>query len=276
MLAVQCVQCSKEFHVRPYRKDSAKFCSILCRSNWRKEHFSGENNPNFRGGRFKPCQECGSPFWVIPATEHKKFCSKPCADKGGLRYTGKDHPSYREDARRRNRGGSHHKWVNAVISRDKATCQHCGATEVELHAHHIKSYKDHPELRFDVANGITLCFKCHWAVHTALNEKAVNSVNTLTGNAEGNTEPSLRGNLLEGVTTRGRAYRRWVGPCDWCKTTISKRWSDVKGKNAHFCGKHCMGKWLAANRTYRRWANPEFPTAVIASTSPAPERDDIV
>ena len=276
MPSVQCKQCSKEFHVIPTRVGTAKFCSLGCRFEWRKTNFTGQNNPNYRGGHFKPCQECGKEFWVIPATEHKKFCCKPCADKGGFRYSGEAHPNYREDARRRNRGGHHHAWVNAVISRDKATCQYCGATGVELHAHHIKSYKDHPDLRFDVSNGITLCFLCHWTVHTALNEKAVNSVDPLTGDAEGNTEPSLQGNLLEGVTTRGRAYRRWVGPCNWCGTTISKRWSDVKGKKAHFCNKHCMGKWIAANRDYRRWKNPTKPTAVKSSTSPAPEREDIV
>lgn len=276
MLAVQCQHCSKEFQVRPYRAATARFCSIKCRSEWRKANFVGENNPNFRGGRFKKCAHCDTEFWVIPATEHKKFCSKPCADAGGFRYSGKGHPNYREEARRKNRGGNHRYWVNAVISRDKATCQHCGATNVELHAHHIKSYKDHPGLRFDVDNGITLCYSCHWTVHTALNEKAVNSVNTLTGNAEGNTEPSSQGNLLEGVTTRGRAYRRWVGACDWCKTTISKPLSDVKGKAYLFCSRHCAGKHNAANRTYRRWANPDTPTAVISSTSPARESEDIV
>jgi 5-methylcytosine-specific restriction endonuclease McrA len=33
--------------------------------------------------------------------------------------------------------------VNAVIGRDEGKCQHCGETDVELHAPHIKSYKDH-------------------------------------------------------------------------------------------------------------------------------------
>lgn len=241
MATVQCQFCGNGFNVVPARLATAKFCSYACRGKWRSQNFTGTNNPNYRGGHHKTCQ-CGEKFWVIPATEHKKFCSKPCADKYGFRYSGESHPSYKPDARRRNRGGSHHKWVNAVIGRDAATCQHCGVTEVEMHAHHIKSYKDHPELRFDVSNGITLCFRCHWAVHTALNENAVNSVNTLTDHAEGNTEPSSQRKLLEGVTTRGRAYRRWVGQCDWCGTTISKRWSDIKGKQYLFCSYSCSGK----------------------------------
>lgn len=277
MATINCIQCSKPFEVVKARLSTAKFCSYTCRGNWRKENFTGQNNPNYRGGKMKACQHCGKEFWVIPAMEHKKFCSKKCADIGGLRYYGSDNPNYREDARRKNRSGSHHKWRNAVLSRDKETCQRCGATKVELHAHHLLSYKDYPDRRFDVGNGITLCFECHWAVHAAQNEKAVNSVEALTATvAEGNTEPSFLGNQIEGVTTRGRAYRRWVGNCGWCNSTISKPLSDTKGKKNLFCGKHCMGKFAAANRTYRKWLNPETPMAVISSTSPAPERDDIV
>lgn len=277
MATIQCKQCGKDVNVVPARLETAKFCSYKCRGDYRKEHFTGANNPNWRGGNtVKDCPECGVKFEAVHAQSNRKFCSKACADKGGFRYSGENHPNYREDARRRNRGGGHKKWVNAVISRDQTKCQHCGAMETELHAHHINSYQDHPELRVDVDNGITLCCSCHWKVHTALNANGVNSGNIRPGNAEDNPEPSLNGNILEGVTTRGRAYRRWVGPCSWCRNTISKPLSDTKGKSALFCNKHCMGKYAAANRTYRRWANPDQPTAVISSTSAPRESDDIV
>lgn len=214
----------------------------------KRQYPTGEDHPRWQGGdRSKACVHCGAVFTLrehepITNFRKRKFCSKACADIGGFRYTGENHPNYRKEARRKNRGGSHHKWVNAVTSRDKATCQHCGATGLELHAHHIKSYKDHPELRFDVSNGITLCYRCHWNLHTALDAKAVNSVNT----RQGNTEPSLQGNLLEGVTTRGRAYRKWVGRCSWCELVISKRLSDITGKAALFCGGSCRSKWIRA------------------------------
>jgi 5-methylcytosine-specific restriction endonuclease McrA len=35
-----------------------------------------------------------------------------------------------------------------------------------LHPHHIQPFADHPELRWDVNNGMTLCTNCH-ALHTA-------------------------------------------------------------------------------------------------------------
>jgi 5-methylcytosine-specific restriction endonuclease McrA len=274
MPAVKCQICGNEFSVIPARLNTAKFCSTKCAGEWRKQNFKREANPNFRGGTLKKCASCNTEFWAKPALEHQKFCSKPCADKDGFRYTGKEHPNYREDARRKNRSGSHHKWVNEVISRDKAICQHCGAKDIELHAHHIKSYKDHPDLRFNVENGLTLCFKCHWAVHTASTANAVNSGNIPPGNAEDNPEPSYQGNLIEGVTTRGRAYRRIIGNCLWCNEIVSRRKSDVVKSGKMFCNKHCAGKYLAANRAYRPWKNPTM--AVISSTSAALERDDIV
>lgn len=232
---------------------------------------TGEDHPRWQGGvRSKTCQYCGVVFHQrktepLSTFNKRKFCCKPCADKGGFRYKGKDNVLYREEARRRNRGGSHRKWVNAVMSRDKATCQKCGATEIELHAHHIKPFKDYPELRFNVANGLTLCYSCHWKEHTALNEKAVNSVDI----RKDNTEPSFHGNVIEGVTTRGRAYRRWVGLCSWCDKFISKPLSDIKGKAALFCSGSCRSKWIRAK-------HGPISKAVISSKSAAPERDDIV
>lgn len=239
----------------------------------------GEAHPRWLGGeRTKVCGECGKEFGMrktepITTFKNRKFCSQACGWKGQKYVRGPEHPFWRADARRKNRGGSHRQWQQAVLNRDGSTCQKCGATGVELHAHHIQSYKDFPELRFDLANGLTLCFRCHWAEHTASNENAVKSGNTLPDNAEGNPEPSLRGDLQEGVTTRGRVFRRWVGPCGFCGSVISKPLSDVKGKRAVFCNRSCRGRWTSAckmgkDRTWKKDSN--------ASTSAAPERDDIV
>ena len=52
-------------------------------------------------------------------------------------------------------------WREAVFKRDNFTCQDCGSYGEYITAHHIKSWKNYPELRFEVSNGRTLCEKCH-------------------------------------------------------------------------------------------------------------------
>lgn len=55
-------------------------------------------------------------------------------------------------------------WVSAVFKRDKHTCKMCGYIAKKfrhIQAHHIKRWADYPMLRYQVANGITLCDKCH-------------------------------------------------------------------------------------------------------------------
>jgi 5-methylcytosine-specific restriction endonuclease McrA len=68
-----------------------------------------------------------------------------------------------------------------VFERDKHTCQHCGITGVKMHAHHIKPYASHPELRLVVSNGLTLCEPCHhqtrtWGSNSAFHAKALGVV----------------------------------------------------------------------------------------------------
>jgi 5-methylcytosine-specific restriction endonuclease McrA len=54
-------------------------------------------------------------------------------------------------------------WRLKVYQRDRFTCRYCGASgrQAKLNAHHIQRWVDHPSLRYEVTNGITLCYKCH-------------------------------------------------------------------------------------------------------------------
>jgi hypothetical protein len=64
---------------------------------------------------------------------------------------------------KKQRGFNQVAWSSMVKLRDEK-CKKCGSV-YDLHAHHIKSYKEHPELRYDVNNGITLCGVCHRLEH---------------------------------------------------------------------------------------------------------------
>ena len=55
-------------------------------------------------------------------------------------------------------------WRASVVRRDKV-CVICGARQ-KRQAHHIKNGRHHPEYRFDVDNGVTLCSSCHIQFHT--------------------------------------------------------------------------------------------------------------
>ena len=66
-------------------------------------------------------------------------------------------------------------WREKVFKRDKYQCQNCGKIGVVLHPHHIISVKqcvntENINLIYEVNNGITLCFDCHWEEHRKINK----------------------------------------------------------------------------------------------------------
>ena len=62
------------------------------------------------------------------------------------------------------------KWRMSVFVRDNYTCQICGKVGGNLNAHHIKHFATNIDLRFDVNNGITLCYECHKELHSLTKE----------------------------------------------------------------------------------------------------------
>jgi len=70
------------------------------------------------------------------------------------------------------------EWKALVLSvweRDNFTCQRCGVGNVDkqnrLHAHHIGTWAEYPELRTKKSNLITLCKRCHTWVHSNANTR---------------------------------------------------------------------------------------------------------
>jgi len=132
----------------------------------------------------KECQFCKEPFVTNCFMPNKKFCSLSCSAKNRVQpsgwkqsekqkemmraKTGDNHPRWIKDRTKlkddhRDRGGSlHREWSRRVKERDVWKCcmsnTDCkGRTE----SHHILSWKEYPELRYEVNNGITLCHFHH-------------------------------------------------------------------------------------------------------------------
>lgn len=253
-VTVACIQCGKSESVTPTRAKTYHCCSYACRSIWRGIHWSGENNPQWQSGeREKVCKHCGDKFAFKPKSTYatfkrQKFCSKTCADQGGLRHFGPANNKWTGVPKRPRRAG-HAKWAKRVISRDNAKCRRCGVMGVELQAHHIKDYLNHPELRTAIENGVTLCAPCHWLVHTIPEDNRVNCWEApldIKG-SKGNQQPSGDRKVSEGSTTRGRSYRRVETSCSNCGKFISRRLSDAVGKTNLFCDRKCAGMFRSTH-----------------------------
>lgn len=113
------------------------------------------------------CLNCKVIFYETPSHYNRKqrhFCSNKCY--GNYReevYESHEHNAWKGGITKltqRGRGTKIYKeWKWAVIKRDKC-CVWCGSTE-KLEADHIKRWSTHPELRYEITNGRTLCMKCH-------------------------------------------------------------------------------------------------------------------
>jgi len=63
------------------------------------------------------------------------------------------------------------QWRKGVFQRDKHTCQDCNAAGGRLQAHHLKGWADHPTMRFEIDNGLTLCEGCHAKIHPWIKQR---------------------------------------------------------------------------------------------------------
>jgi hypothetical protein len=185
-VAKTCEICGKTFNVLPKRENTARFCSYECTGKWRAS-LRGEKHPNWQGGeRVKTCQHCQREFSMrktepVSLFRKRKFCSPECRKFGQSYMRGPQHYKWVPERDRKGRGGGAYRWAKLVFERDSHRCRYCGAGGVKLHAHHLKSWLEHKELRFDVENGVTACVPCHRKVHsTATVAKAVKSVKPLT------------------------------------------------------------------------------------------------
>jgi len=162
---VLCAYCGKKLkRTKKYlEKYPASYCSFQCKGLHQIKHIT------------KQCPICGKQFEVHPSDEKKSanggiYCSQKCAKIAqSVRQCGENNPCWKGGITTEytliRTSPEARKWRKAVFKRDNWACQACGKIGGKLNAHHIKSFAEHPDLRFEEDNGITLCVKCHGKFH---------------------------------------------------------------------------------------------------------------
>ena len=117
-------------------------------------------------GNFKfNCVVCGKEVISNGAIRKKKFCSKECKNLYSHLMRGENHWNYKGKNDKLQRTWAQYKeWHRKVLEKDNFTCQVCGKRGGKLEVHHIKSFADYPDLRFEVSNGIAVHKTCHLAI----------------------------------------------------------------------------------------------------------------
>lgn len=145
----------------PYIIYSCKNCKI----------YIGEDYPKVKSGKDVYCGDCAFLFGIITEKQYlHDFCFWiDKEEKRAVIHEGKIHIGTGkfpwERTSRDRECKEYKKWRKSVFERDKYTCKKCGQVGGTLNAHHIKSYKNYPKLRYSLKNGLTLCEKCHREAH---------------------------------------------------------------------------------------------------------------
>ena len=154
-----CIMCGRNFSISGSSKNrrikKAKFCSQKCHYKFGhieqtkqkiSESLSGEKNP-FYGKKHTKATKL-----KISNSLYGKTGEKNGNWRGGITPINQALRNSLE----------YEKWRTNVFERDLYTCQICGTVGEYLHADHIKPFAFYPELRFEISNGRTLCWRCHY------------------------------------------------------------------------------------------------------------------
>lgn len=176
MIELICNQCKRPFLIHKYRLKTCKFCSMSCYAisrqgvsftnagSFKKGHSYNKNRKISLEARKKHSLINKAKGIVPPSRKGAIPWNK---DKALLWLRGENSPLWKGTTKERilKMGQIEYRlWRKAVFQRDDYTCQMCLARGVKIHADHIKPWATHPELRYAIDNGRTVCVSCHYLI----------------------------------------------------------------------------------------------------------------
>ena len=156
-----CKVCKKEFE--DYGFKNRVVCSMDCLAKYKiGKKYSNESKEKMRENHYD-CKGINNPRYGINLDkELRDKISRIKKEK----YLEKCKKENKEPYIRKMRPKMFDRWAKQIKKRDNYTCQICHEKGGKLNSHHIKSWKDYPDNRFDLDNGITLCVACHNWTHS--------------------------------------------------------------------------------------------------------------
>ncbi len=155
----KCKHCEKSFFELPCLAKRKTFCSYSCSAKARI--YTKKTREKMRIAKL------GKSSWNKGMIGFRSGESHPFYGKKRLDIVGENNPNWIKDRtllkkKELRNDSAYQVWRKEVYTRDNFKCRidnnDCNG---RLEAHHILSWKDHPELRYSVNNGITLCKDHH-------------------------------------------------------------------------------------------------------------------
>jgi len=163
----ECVTCGEGFSVKPSRGDCAKYCSRDCYYEKRSEELSGEDAPGWKGGRkvYLFCEWCGDEFSVWQSRLERNC--QFCSE--GCKYNWLS---------KWQTGENHPHFKVDTINRNTTEYKDWRASVIKRDDYECQECGSERSLHAhhiepiedggaitDVSNGITLCASCHSDKH---------------------------------------------------------------------------------------------------------------
>lgn len=166
-----CAHCGKALALKAehFRRSTLHFCSRACQG----AYCSGGNHPRTLALK-APCLECGAVVKIKSRQIGKRvFCSRACASRAHRAYIkGPANPRYVDGMAEERYSAAFRALAPRIRERDRQRCRLCHRTREdngkELDVHHIDYDKDNNA----AANLITLCPRCHGAMHGSPRSRA--------------------------------------------------------------------------------------------------------